>query len=222
MGLFNKSNDPYNSFEANDDFLYEDEDYESYENDRQNNFKLKLIAITMFYVCFLVLGIFSTSFTINNVGEKEAQVVTVNLREEREYYFEIREHYFTLTNLMMEIETIDQRLTSANEAAYFEISTQYSDKLTIINSRITSAKALNMPKKYESIKNQAISLYDVSSIYLQKISSALVSKDNKTLEEAITWKETMHNEYASFKNNMFNFSKMIKLNDKTYEQYNGQ
>lgn len=186
----------------------------SYEK-RPSLITTKVTVVVILYIVFLAIGIFSTSFFTNELGIKEAQIVTVTLREERESYYLLRKQYFIIKELLNEIQKIDNKLGETDENQYFVYATEYDNLLTGIDDNLTLAKGLAVDPKYRILQAQIVELYQQDiSIYLQKMGIALSKKDAVILEEALSWRDQMFSDFEQLEKNMVTFAKVVKLEDK--------
>lgn len=232
--LFRKKNKfpEYTTYEA-DEYYYEEyinpnssykkikntsyDNYGSFDDidDRRINLSTKVIVAIALYTSFLIIGIMSTTIVTNEIGEKEAIVVTVSMMEERESYYKIREHYHIIKNLINQVNELDMLFLQINDEELFSLSTQYQDLLPQIDKALPLARAIAVDPKYRNLKKQAESIYESIAIYLQKIGSALAEKNKITFDEAVTWRDKYFYDFEQFRVNMIEFAKMVRLEDQS-------
>lgn len=175
----------------------------------------KVIVFIVAYILFVAVGAFSTSFTTNEIGERKAQIVDVSMLMERESFYKLREQYLIIKNLLFMINEIDQQFLISGEDELFMISTQYQDILPQIDKVLPVARAIVVDTKYNSLKKQAENIYESIAIYLQKMGSALIEKNDVTFEEALTWRRKYYHDFEKFRLNLIEFSRIVKIEDES-------
>ena len=110
---------------------------------------------------------------------------------------------------------IDEAFLQSSDDDLFKISTQYQDILPQIDKMLPMARAIVVDIKYNSLKKQAESIYESIAIYLQKMGTALIEKNQETFEEALTWRDKYFYDFEQFRLNMIEFSKIVKIEDKS-------
>ena len=201
-----------------DELEYYNEAYRDYHEQRSIQLSSKAVLLFSFYILFLIMGAFSTSFVTSDTGGREAQIVSIALREERSHYYEVRDHYIANRTLMQEIQYINRRREGATEEQYFNLATEYSSLLPIINENLPKARGMSIGHRYQNVHEQTVNMYDLTAVYLQKISSALSNQSIAELEDALEWEQRMFMEFERYENNMRNFAEMVKLEDDIYQQ----
>lgn len=236
MGLFKKKQD-YTTYEADD--YYPDTGYQekptAFGNPRppqpdayyQTEYeeivvrkKLGFLAIAVLvlgvYVVFLVIGVFSTSFIKDEVGNKNPQVITLEMREERESYGQLKAQYKILEGILLDIQELDAEFASSlsqDEDKSFMLSTKYQEILPRIDKQLPKVRALVVHAKYEPLRTQVTKVYTDISYYLQKMAKSLSEKNGTTLQEAISWNLAAYADFSQLRFNMGEFAKIIKLDD---------
>ncbi len=236
-----KRNDPeYTTYEADDFYYYEQymnetpsprktfkkpstkqEDYYGFDDgnvvdkERRFNTSVKVIIGLIVYILFITIGIFSTTSITNEIGEKRAQVINLSILEERESFYKLRDQYYVIKSIIAATNEIDEAFLQSSDDDLFKISTQYQDILPQIDKMLPMARAIVVDIKYNSLKKQAESIYESIAIYLQKMGTALIEKNQETFEEALTWKDKYFYDFEQFRLNMIEFSKIVKIEDKS-------
>lgn len=216
---FRKKQDDYIIYEAND--YYEDEIDTDNAIDEKHVIRLKIILLLLGgYIIFLLIGILSTSFVTNPItGRKEAQIITVQLHEERKSYMLLKEYYLTLKNLLQKTQEIDEQLQTAQADQMFIYATKYESLLPILDKHIPKVKGLVIDSKYKVLLDQLVNIYvNDLPIYLQKMGKALSRRDQATLLEAISWREQIIVDFEQLRSNMKAFASIVKLEDKDLEE----
>lgn len=183
------------------------------ENGRRFNISVKAIIAVVIYILFLTVGIFSTSYITNEVGERKPQIINLSILEERENFYKLKEQYLIIKNILFMANEIDEQFLKNREEDLFKISTQYQDILPQIDKVLPVARAIVVDTKYNSLKKQAESIYESIAIYLQKMGSALIDKNKTTYEEALTWRRKYFYDFENFRLNLIEFSKIVKIED---------
>lgn len=200
----------------NDDYYYDV--YEEYKSsDKSRKIKKILIGLGI-YLAFLTLGICSTSFTVNELGHKEAQIVTVTLREERRYYDLLAKEYNYMAQMIEDIKKLDQRFLNGEwtENA-FALAAEYEDLLPTIDIRLPRVKALEVPQKYNVIKTAMVNLYkDDIALYLQNMSKALATNNATALKNAVSWSQEISIHLRQLQNNLSELAMIVKLDGSIY------
>lgn len=216
-----KKKEEYTFYEA--DEYYAENGYEeepASEEERSLLFSTKVVLFIIAYIFFLAIGIFSTSFITDPVtGKREAQVVTVQLHEERKSYELLKEQYMILYELLKKTQEIDSEFFASGSSQPFAYATKYESLLPIIDRNIPRAKGLPVDSKYRTLQNQVVNLYvNDLSIYLQKMSTALAQRDETAFKEGLSWREKTILDYQQLKENMKVFARLVKIEDKDLEK----
>lgn len=219
--FFKKGKDvDYTIYEADEYYAETYEDEDSASSGTPLFFSTKIALVVMGYVFFLVIGIFSTSFITNPItGHKEAQIITVQLREERRSYALLKEHYLIIRDLLQKTQEIDNDFQKAEKDQSFVYATKYESLLPLIDQNIPRAKGLAVDSKYRTLLNQVVNIYTNDlPIYLQKMATALSQQDQTTFLEAMSWREQTIEDFERLRENMKAFAGIVKLEDKDLEQ----
>jgi len=202
-----------------EDYYYQIDDVneaiKTVDNRNRSNIFVKVIVVLIAYIAFIVIGIFSTSYTTNEIGEKEPQIINFSILKERESFYRLREQYLIIRNIIFRINEIDLQFLENKEGELFMISTQYQDVLPEIDRVLPIARAIVVDTKYNSLKKQAESIYESIAIYLQKMGSSLIENNKTTYEEALTWRKKYFYDFERFRLNLIEFSKIVKIEDKS-------
>lgn len=189
---------------------YREEYYESEENKRTQRAFWAVVLVAA-YIGFVILGAVSTSYITDPFGNKEAQVITVALREEREFYRTLLGHLMVQQEILKKVYELDERLMTTQPQDYFALATSYQDILDQIDKYIVLAKAMAIPTRYGSLKSQIVDSYNNCAVYLQKIASALSNRDAETLAQALSWRLEAYNSYNRVRDNVATFATMVKI-----------
>lgn len=195
-------------YEANSDYDY---GYDDEPEEKRLTFASWLVIAFALYISFLGIGFFSTNYLVDESGKSVPQVANVAMREDREVYRKLNEHYLILCELMEQCAAIDAKIPVTSSENLFLLATEYESLLPVIDKQITRARGLAIPSKYNSLKTQIATIYDSVSIYLQKMGTALTEKNSTALSEAISWQEKAAADLAQFEINMQAFADMVRL-----------
>lgn len=198
---------------------YYNESYEEYEKNAKTNRSTKIIIVIAVYAIFVIIGVFSTSFMTNEVGKREAQIIDVRLREERENYYTLKAQYFAIKDLLVMVQETDNKLAKSADENTFVYSTEYQNILSNLDKQgyLPTAKSMVVSDKYSTLKKQTVTIYDDLSYYLQKMSAALSNRDNEQLNQALSWRKKTFDDFENFRSNMREFSKLIKIEEAEFE-----
>ena len=199
--------------------LYYDE-FEIEEDGLRSKLLQKVIIIASIYLLFIAIGAFSTPFIPNEVGKKEAHVVNIETRKNRESFNKINAQYIALKSLLFEINQIDLEFLESVEGRdnFFAMSTKYQDLLPQIDKVLPGAKAMVLDHKYTSLKNQVLEIYEDIAIYLQKMGTALSSDDMTSFNEAISWRDKAYQDFEKLRLNLMEFAKLVKINPEIFTE----
>lgn len=212
-----KQKEEYLTFEADG---YYAEQYETKEKE-QARFVSKIYnsrALTrgvfalLIYIVFLIAGILSTPFLYNEIGQRQPQIVNIQIRINREHYRELRHHYIAIESLLLRIRELDSQMTAGSYDNFY-FSTKYGELLTGINQNMSKLRGLYVPSRFRPLQSQIEETYNSTAIFLQKISEALTTGNALTLAEADSWRTQAFGQFEVLHKNMLGFSRMVKIND---------
>lgn len=233
--MFRKKNDDhYYTYEADEPFEYEDSyvqrnngnydhdynttnyhdecEYESTSKGKISSKSTKILIVTGVYIVFLIIGIFTTTYTKTIDGKNQAQIISVSLRQEREEYYKLREHYLTLKEIIAEINNIDSQLSKSDSGDIYSFTLKYEDIVPAIKNDMSLAE--NMPlRSHISLKDLLITVYQDTSNYLTKKSTALTRKDAAMIKDASVLKKTLNENFNQFVEDMKSVSKSVMIDD---------
>lgn len=170
--------EPYDSGFGADDLPM---DYE-YDEDiiaqiqKKKNKKLKIILVTLGYLLFIVIGIFSTTY----VNGWEAQIVDVKLRELRNYYY-FAEERFEIIDWAMQ-NSLDKNF---NTGPRYELASRYGTLIDTLKKELTTVNSISPPKEFASVNELLLSCIDKEILYLERTRRFYSQGGNQTARDNI-------------------------------------
>jgi len=212
-----KQKEDYLIFEADDHYA---EEYEVKEKGNgqlvkkiYNSRTLTRVAFALLaYIMFVVVGVLSTPFLYNEIGYRTPEVVDIQTRIDRGHYREVRQHYIVIKSLLLRINQLDRQVASGNLDNFY-YSTKYGELLTGINENMAKLRGLYVPTRFKTLQRQIEETYNGTAIFLQKMSEALATGNAQTLAEADSWRAQIYGQFEVLQENMFGFSRMVKIDD---------
>lgn len=203
--------DDYQEYQDHDNPSFVDPNFEPVE--KLASWKAWAISALFVYVLLLIVGYVSTPYVMDENGKRRPELMNVQMRQERIYYERLYGEFLNARDLLQEIRPLDDQLKNTKEGELFVLATRYQALLEYIDSRLPLARGTRVSAKYNPIKKQIETVYEDASVYLQKISASLVSKDPTQYEEGVTWRAQLIEDFDLLSENMYYFGRLVLIED---------
>lgn len=179
-----------------------------------------LLIVVCLYVAFVIFGMLSTGYYIDDNGYRQPIEVTFSYLEDREDYQKLKEQYDNICSLMVDITIVDIHLSN-EEYTDLEAVTYYQDLLNErVDVMIPKITALEVGEEQAVLQEslQTLLSNDVA-IYLQKMVEGLRSGNRASIESALTWRDKAFSSFEALRGDMANFARRVKMDYQSIENW---
>lgn len=180
-----------------------------------------LFCVVTFYLAFLLLGLCTTDYYIDENNQKQLVVADYTILKNRKDYNEITKMMGNIRSIMVDVTVLDIKVANG-DIEYIEAANEYTSILNDqIDTLIPKVQAMDLDSSNQYIEQSIESLLSNDiAIYLQNISSALTSADSQTLSDAMAWRESMWQSYDDIDEQIQMLADKIHKTDDSYFAWN--
>lgn len=173
---------------------------------RRNKTHTIIIVCAVFYLIFVSVGYMVTTYS-----NKNAQVINISLREQRDTFYIAKSHYDELLKVLIAVNDYDKVVANAQYKDGFSFAVKYQSLLKVVDANMKEVKGSEYNSNYTQLQTQNIQVYNDLAIYLQKISEALSNKDQDVFNVALTWRDSYSQQFLKYKENIEYFQQYVDL-----------
>lgn len=208
--MFKRRADEIPDYEIN---VFDIEDEKEERKKGSSIVKQIVLIVLFFYIVFLMIGVLTTTYIKTSDGKRKPQIVSVELREERNYYYNLKNYYMKLKHITDKATEQDTKVKK--EENLLVLASIYQELLEQLDKNWTGLKGVTVPERYSPLKKVIIEAYNTTSIYLQRMSVGLTEKDKSKLNDGLkVWKVNAQESQENIKQNMIYFAELVKICDK--------
>jgi len=172
-----------------------------------------ILVILIFYVVFLIYGLYITEYVYDEKGNVVPEVLSVQEIEEYHEYDTLKAYYLVIRDLYEKIIVLDYRLGLGTED-FNLLASEYETLLNDVSTIVVQLQAYTPPTKYNQAYNMLMQLAQTDiAVYIQNISGAITQNDSDKASKAIINKETIYNNFVRATEIMVSLSDGIKKVD---------
>lgn len=186
------------------------------------NKAIKLILILMcLYIVFLIIGVISTDYYIDENNKRQAVIAKIDTLEKRDDYKTLSSYITQIREIMVDITIIDIKVSNG-DITYAQAANQYTNILDDnVDSLIPKIKVLNVQPEQELLKqNLQVILANDIGYYLQLMPKALLANNETDVSNALVWKQSMMQTYSSIDEGIRDLASSIKKEDDEFLKWN--
>lgn len=190
-------------------------DYNFDEEKPKLRINTKIFVGVLIYICFVGLGAFLTTYTSNNIP----QVINVELREKRAEIKKIENTYEDISNIITQIDKINDTLKTSSVNDSFEFATEYGKLATIASDNKKTLEGTSYNDKYVFMQKIASNIYQNLYQYLTLMSNGMSAQSGTYINQAQEYKQKYQNQFVKYTTNLEQFKEAAEIEDsKTIEQ----
>lgn len=170
-----------------------------------------LLIVLCIYFSFFLFGMLVSDYYIDQNGVRQPIVLSMNYLADREDYRELRKHYNSIEDLVVDITIIDIHLAN-EDITTMEAATQYTailnEQVDIMIPKIT-AMELGDERAVLQQSMETILSNDIA-IYLQKMIDGLKTGNTNSINTAMIWRDKFLSSFNVIRGDMANLCERVK------------
>lgn len=169
---------------------------------RISKIAVAIIVLLCLYCSFLIYGLVQTNYIYNNNGEVVPEVLSVEDLQTLKQYNTLSNYYLRTRILYEDVLKVDYDLTQNPDNGAL-LAMEYTELLDKVSKLSTDLEASKLDTGYQTILKQMYDLVHTHiAVYLQNISNALTSNDQKAATEAVAGREVVKSQFRNLTSNM--------------------
>lgn len=187
----------------------------------KKQWKKSILVLFCAYLIFLLFGMLVSDYYVDENGVRQPIVLSLEYLEKREDYRELRQHYDTVSDLIVDMSIIDIHVAN-EDITNMEAATQYSallnEKVDILIPKITAMELgeeqIVLQKSMETLLSNDI------AVYLQKMIDGLKTGNTDSIKTAMLWREKYLSSFDVIRGDMVLLCESVKVDPTDIKEWN--
>lgn len=203
-GVMERDNE-YNADQL--DFDYDN--IQKKDNSKKVKIAIRVGVILLIYAIFVGFGALSTTYRKDNTP----QVINVSLREQRVNYYQVKEDYDNMHEILKRIDSIDYSLEESSSDSSFNFASTYTDMANLVKETAEGAAGKSYPEDCKFMQAINKEIYTNAYQYLVLMSNGMSAQSSDYLSQALQYKDTYLAEFKKYSDNINKFTKTVQLDE---------
>lgn len=187
----------------------------------KKQWKKSILVFFCAYLIFLLFGMLVSDYYVDEKGVRQPIVLSLEYLEKREDYRELRQHYDTVSDLIVDMSIIDIHVAN-EDITNMEAATQYTallnEKVDILIPKITAMELeedqIVLQKSMETLLSNDI------AVYLQKMIDGLKTGNADSVKTAMLWREKYLSSFDVIRGDMALLCESVKVDPTNIKEWN--
>lgn len=171
--------------------------------------KIRTITMITLYVLFLIVGVITTTYD----KEKMPQKVDVTLRESRNEFLMVENHFEKQLAVIYEITKLDEKVSESGAENSFMYAVNYKDYGGMIEANVKEVQGAKYSPDYAFMRDINVVIYDNLYKYASMMSDGLSSQNMSYIQEAQKYKSNYNTAFEKYYSNLEQFRALVGLEE---------